>query len=245
MTLLIDIGNSNIVVSRYNNDFTDNYRFNTDKTKSKDEYYVLLKDIIKDAKAIIISSVVPELNIVFSSLIERYLNITPLFVGPGVKTGVRIMTDNPKEVGSDIVTSAAAVISNYANDAIIIDLGTATTFTLLEDKIIKGVTITTGLFTARKALLGSASQLSAFAFKKPTNVIGKNTVDSLNSGLLFAQSEAIRGIVKRIKNDSTKDLKVVITGGAARFIMPLLPTDYIFDEYLIFKGLLNIYKKNT
>lgn len=246
MIILVDIGNSNIVVTRYgNNEYSEPYRYNTDKSKSVDEYFVLLKDIIFDAKAVVISSVVPELNVIFKNLVIKYLHMDAMFVGPGVKTGIRIITDNPKEVGSDIVSSAACVTTHYSENAIVVDMGTATTFTLIEDKIIKGVAITAGLVTQKNAIIGSASQLSQFEFKTPTKPLGLNTVDALNSGLLFGNSNMIKGMIQQIKQSTKKDVKVIITGGASRFVKDILyDEEYIFDEMLLLKGLLVIYNKN-
>lgn len=244
MILLIDIGNSNIVVSKYETSIQDVYRFNTDKNKSVDEYYVLLKDIIEGATGIAISSVVPEINIILKNLFNKYLNITPIFVGPGVKTGIRIISDNPKEVGADLVSSANAVINEYADTAIVVDMGTATTFTYIEKKVIKGVAITAGLVTQRDAITKNASQLSQFEFKTPTSVLGGNTVDCLNAGLLYGHSKMVEGIINEIKSELKIDPVVIITGGASRFVKDLLPTSYKFDDLLILKGLVNIYRKN-
>ncbi|AIO19640.1 Type III pantothenate kinase [Candidatus Izimaplasma bacterium HR1] len=246
MIILVDIGNSNIVVTRHDGaDFSTMYRYNTDKTKSVDEYFVILKDIIFDAKAFVISSVVPELNIIFKNLVQKYLNLDAMFIGPGVKTGIKIITDNPKEVGSDIVSSAAAVTENYSKNAIVVDMGTATTFTLIEEKVIKGVAICAGLVTQKNAVVGNASQLSQFEFRTPTKALGSNTIDALNSGLIFGNSEMIKGMVKRIKQSTKKDVEVIITGGASRFVKDVLQTEnFIFDDLLLLKGLLVIYNKN-
>lgn len=246
MIILIDIGNSNIVITRYDGtNFSTPYRYNTDKTKSVDEYFVLLKDIIFDAKGLIISSVVPELNIIFKNLVKKYLHTEPLFVGPGVKTGVKIIVDNPKEVGSDLVASAAAVMNEYSETAIVVDMGTATTFTYIEKKVIKGVAITTGLVTQKNALVGNASQLSQFEFTTPTKIIGTNTKDALNSGLLYGNALMIKGMVEKIKQDYKSNPTVIITGGASRFLKEVLQEEnFIFDDLLLLKGLLVIYNKN-
>lgn len=245
MIILVDIGNSNIVIATYNGKINQTYRYNTDTSKSIDEYYVLLKDIIKDAKGMIISSVVPELNIIFKNLAIKYLKIDPMFIGPGVKTGVKIIVDNPKEVGSDLVASAAAVINEYADSAIVVDMGTATTLTYIENKVIKGVSITIGLVTSRDALVNNASQLSQFEFKTPTKVIATNTVDCLNSGLLYGHSFMVKGIVEEIKRQTNNNPVVIITGGASRFVKEMFDDNYIFDDLLLLKGLLVIYNKNN
>ncbi len=246
MIILIDIGNSNIVVTRYDGDtLSPTYRYNTDKNKSVDEYYVLLKDVISDANAIVISSVVPELNVIIKNVAVKYLHLNPIFIGPGVKTGVKIIVDNPKEVGSDLVSSAAAVIEHYSNNAIIVDMGTATTFTLIENKVIKGVSITTGLVTQKNALVGNASQLSQFEFRTPEKILGTNTIDALNAGLLYSNSLMIKGMIEKIEETYSVEPKVIITGGASRFVKELLKSEgYIFDDYLLLKGLLVIYNKN-
>lgn len=245
MVILVDIGNSNIVLTQYENGFKDTYRFNTDKDKSIDEYYVLLRDVIKDAKGMVISSVVPELNIIFKSLAQKYIQIEPMFVGPGVKTGVQIKIDNPKELGSDIVSDAVGAMSfHHTDNAIIVDMGTATTVSILENKVIKGVSICAGLITQRNALVGNASQLAQFEFKQPKSVIGTNTIDSLNSGLLLGHKHMIEGLVEDIKKLFKEEPKVIITGGASSFMRNILHPSYIIDEHLLTKGLFTIYNRN-
>ena len=244
MINLVDIGNSNIVIATYNGGLKNTYRYTTDKTKSVDEYYAILKDVIDSSTAMIISSVVPELNIIFKNLAIKYLDYEPIFIGPGIKTGVRIVVDNPKEVGADLVASAAAAIHDYQDDCIVIDMGTATTITLLEQKIIKGVAITAGLVTQRDCLIGNTSQLSGFEFKKPNSVIATNTVDCLNAGLLYGHAKMLEGIVYELKK-TRPNIPVILTGGAARFITDLVDPSFQYDEYLLLKGLRYIYEKNT
>lgn len=246
MVVLVDIGNSNIVLSKYDGKINETYRYKTDSSKSIDEYYVIFKDVIKEAEGMIISSVVPELNVIFKNLALKYLNIDPMFVGPGLKSGVKIVVDNPKELGADLVASAAAVISEYGENAIVVDMGTATSFTLIEKRVIKGISITTGLVTSRDALISRASQLSQFEFKTPTKVIETNTIDCLNSGLLYGHAFLVKGIIEEIrKQNNNNDYPVIITGGTSRFIKDLFDSSYIFDELLILKGLVIIYNKNS
>ncbi len=245
MIVLIDIGNSNIVLATHNGKINQTYRYKTDTAKSIDEYYVLLKDVICGATGMIISSVVPELNIIFKNLAIKYLKINPMFIGPGTKTGVQITVDNPKEVGADLVASASAVINEYADTAVIVDMGTATTLTYLENKVIKGVSITTGLVTSKDALVNKASQLSQFEFKTPTKIIATNTIDCLNSGLLYGHVFMIKGIVAEIKKQNKINPKIIITGGASRFVKSMFDDSYIFDDLLLLKGLLIIFNKNN
>ena len=245
MIVLVDIGNSNIVIAKYDKSINQTYRYTTDTSKSIDEYYVLLKDVVKNAKGMIVSSVVPELNSIFKNLALKYLDINPMFIGPGIKTGVKIVVDNPKEIGADLVVSAAAVIAEYGDTAIIVDMGTATTFTYVENKVIKGVSITTGLGTSKDALVKKASQLSQFEFKTPTKVIATNTIDCLNSGLLYGHSFMIKGIIQEIKKQIKKDPIIIISGGTSRFVKNMFDNSYIFDDLLLLKGLSIIYNKNN
>ncbi len=245
MIVLVDIGNSNIVLAIHNGKIHETYRYKTDTSKSIDEYYVLLKDIIKGASGMIISSVVPQLNIIFKNLAIKYLKLDPMFIGPGVKTGVQIVVDNPKEVGADLVASANAVVTEYAETAIVVDMGTATTITYIENRVIKGISIMTGLITSKDALISKASQLSQFEFKTPTKIIATNTVDCLNSGLIYGHSYMIKGIVEEIKKQYKTDLKVIVSGGASRFVKDMFDDSYIFDDLLLLKGLYNIYQKNN
>jgi type III pantothenate kinase len=244
--LLIDIGNSNIVMSQYDGaKLSDTYRYKTDKTKTTDEYYVLLRTVMDGVTDVAISSVVPELNEIFKSIFEKYYHFTPLFISPGVKTGVKIKADNPKEVGADIVAAAAGAIHFYGDDSIVIDMGTATTITYIKDKAIRGVFITAGLVTQRDALIGGASQLSQFEFKAPKSILGTNTIDCLNAGLLHGHATMIEGVVNKIRSQYGGHPHVILTGGASRFIEPVMTdTSVQFEQQLVLRGLIEIYKKN-
>lgn len=244
MLVVIDIGNSNIVLSRYDTTLGPTYRFTTDKDKSVDEYYVLLKEVLDGATDIIISSVVPELNIIIKNLAIKYYGIQPMFVGPGIKTGVKITADNPKEVGADLVASAAAAIGHYTDTAIVVDMGTATTFTYIENKRITGVAIMAGLITQRNCLVSGASQLSQFEFKTPKSVLGTNTIDCLNAGMLYGHALMITSMAEKIREEYKTDAPLIVTGGASRFIKDLFDDDVIVDDLLVLKGLLNIFHKN-
>jgi type III pantothenate kinase len=244
MVILVDIGNSNIVLATHNGKINETYRYKTDTTKSIDEYYVLVKDVIKGATGMVISSVVPQLNIIFRNLALKYLKIDPMFVGPGVKTGVQIVVDNPKEVGADLVASATAAISDYSDTVIVVDMGTATTLTYIEKNVVRGISIAPGLVTSRDALVNRASQLSQFEFKTPSKVIATNTVDCLNSGMIYGHSFMIKGLVEEIKKQFNVNPPVIISGGASRFVKEMFDDTFIFDELLLLKGLYKIYLKN-
>ena len=246
MRLYIDIGNSNIVIGRGNDTIKETFRYTTDQSKSSDEYYAMLKHLFDGVDGVVIASVVPQVNIAFKTFLKRYFNLTPIFVGPGVKTGVKIKTDNPREVGADLVAGAAGAMKLYGDDAVIIDMGTATTFTYMEAKEIKGVAITIGLDSSKDALIAKASKLIQFEFEDPTSIVGRNTVEALNSGLLFGHVFQVIGMAKNIKASFKKPhAPVILTGGASKLIKPLLPESFMYEEHLVLEGLIRIYEKNV
>lgn len=244
MILLVDIGNSNIVLAQYETEIGEVFRFNTIRDKSIDEYYILLKDVLANVSSIVISSVVPELNRIFKELALK-LKKEIIFVGPGVKTGVQIKIDNPKELGTDIVCDHAGAFKHYYDSVVVVDMGTATTISYSENRVIKGVAINAGLITSKEAIVGKASQLAQFEYKTPKKALGTNTIDSLNNGLLLGHAYLIKGLVEQIRKENKSDSKVIITGGASIYMRDLLPKEYIFDGDLLIKGLLEIYRKNS
>lgn len=247
MKITIDIGNTTIAIglSKTGETIDKIYRINTEKNKSSDEYSLLLNDFIKDCKEVIISSVVPELNEVFRDYFWQRFDIEALFVGTGIKTGLKINSDNPKEVGSDLIGNSVAAINLYSETCLVIDLGTATTFTYLEKKILKGVVIAPGLTTSKNALVSQTSLLPQVGLEAPKRVLGTNSVDCIKSGLIFGHASMIDGMIKRIKAETNiPDLKVIITGGHAKIVYPYCTEELIKDESLILKGLLIILEKN-
>jgi type III pantothenate kinase len=246
MLVTIDIGNSNIVVGLPQGSDFDVHRYRTDPLKSSDEYYVLLKKHFEGATGIIISSVVPTLNEVFMTFIERYLSVPCLWVGPGIKTGIKLVTENPKEVGADLVAAAAGAVACGHDHAIIVDGGTATTITLMLDKEIKGVAISIGLDTARSCLVERASKLSSFAFETPQSVLGTTTHTALNTGFLYGHVFMIEGFIRKLRAAYPDTvLPVYLTGGVARLLKPLFEETIYHDETLLLKGLQAIYHKNA
>ncbi len=247
MISLIDIGNTSIAIafSKTGDKIDHVYRINTEKTKSADEYAITLNQFLKDVDAVVISSVVPELNEVFKDYFQERFGLIPTFLGMGVKTGLKITTDNPKEVGGDIIANAVAAISLYDKTILIVDLGTATTFTYIEDSNLKGVVIAPGLTTSRNALVTKTSLLPQVELDTPSKLLGTNSTDSIKSGLMFGHASMIEGMIQRIKKQvNHPDLKVILTGGHAKLILPLLNEVYPLDELLILKGLLSVYKRN-
>ena len=243
MKVLIDVGNTNIVLGFYDNDKT--YRFVTNKTRSSDEYAMLLGGVLNNVEGVIISSVVPELNNILKDYFEKYFNVTPIFVGPGVKTGVKIQVDNPKEVGADLITAAASGIKKYGNNCLLIDLGTATTLSYIENQTLKGVIICAGIETSKKALIKNASLLSEVTFDVPNKVVGTNTSSAIRSGLLYGHAALIDGLIERIKTETkNNNIACVLTGGLSKIIKPLLKNNVYYDEDLVLEGLRYIYDLN-
>jgi len=248
MKIAIDIGNTTIAIglSKSGDSIDKLYRINTDKQKSSDEYSMILNDYIQECDEAIISSVVPEINDGFREYFLHRFNIIPIFVGQGVKTGIKINSDNPKEVGADLIGNTVGATTIYDETCLIIDLGTATTFTYIQEKTLKGVAIATGLTTSKDALFSKTSLLPQVELQAPKKALGKNSVDAFKSGLVYGHASMIDGMIKRIKNEVKKDdLTVIMTGGHARFVHELCQEKITRDDLLILKGLLFILKKNT
>ncbi|MFP4478991.1 MAG: type III pantothenate kinase, partial [Candidatus Izemoplasmatales bacterium] len=248
MKIAIDIGNTTIAIglSEDGNAIDKLYRINTDKHKSSDEYSMILNDYIQTCDEAIISSVVPEINDGFREYFLNRFNVKPLFVGQGVKTGIKINSDNPKEVGADLIGNSVGATTIYDETCLIIDLGTATTFTYIQEKTLKGVAIATGLTTSKDALFSKTSLLPQVELQPPKKALGKNSVDAFKSGLVYGHASMIDGMVKRIKDEVNKaDLTVIMTGGHARIVHELCQEKITRDDLLILKGLLFILKKNT
>jgi len=247
MFVAIDIGNTTIAIglSKDGKIIDKVYRINTDKNKSADEYTLILKDYINQCDQAIISSVVPEINGGFREYFLNTFEVKPLFVGQGIKTGIQINSDNPKEVGADLIGNSVGATEHYHETCLIIDLGTATTFTYLDQKTLKGVAIATGLTTSKNALFSKTSLLPQVELDAPKKTLGKNSVDAFKSGLVYGHASMIDGMVSRIKNEVKKpDLTVIMTGGHARYIHALCHESIIRDDLLILKGLLSILEKN-
>lgn len=253
MILVIDIGNTNIVagcVEGKNILFRE--RLSTAHRATRLEYSVLFKtafDMYKvDYRAIegaIISSVVPSVTNIVKEAIEKLCGISVMVVGPGLKTGISIIIDNPAQLGSDLVVDAVAGIEEYPLPQIIIDMGTATTVSAINrQRQFLGGAILPGVAVSHDALIGRTSQLPKVAFEKPKKIIGSNTIDSIKSGILYGNAGAIEGIVDRFESELGEKCTVIATGGLAKVIVPLCKRDIIVDEDLLLKGLMLIYEKN-
>lgn len=253
MILAIDMGNTNIVIGCI--DDTKTYfveRLSTDKSKTALEYAVSFKTVLElygikneELDGAIISSVVPPLTNVLSEAVNKIIGKRPLIVGPGLKTGLNIHMDNPKQVGSDLIVDAVAGIAEYGAPLIIIDMGTATTISMIDSaKNYVGGVIMPGLRLSMDALASGAAQLYKVSLEKPSTVIGKNTSDCMKSGLVMGNAACIDGMLDRFMEEMGVEATVVATGGIANIVIPLCKHNIIIDDTLLLKGLKIIYDKN-
>ncbi len=253
MILAIDIGNTNIVIGCCDDEkiyFIE--RLSTNYPKTELEYAISFKNVLElygiDASQIeggIISSVVPSITNIVRASVEKVLGKTVKIVGPGVKTGLNILMDNPAQVGSDRIVNAVAAINEYPAPLIIIDMGTATTFCVIDEKknYIGGM-ILPGVRISLDALTSRTSQLSKISIEAPKKTIGKNTIDCMKSGIIHGNAACIDGMVKRIEHELGQKATVLATGGLARKIVPYCEQRILIDDELLLKGLRLIYNKN-
>ena len=255
MLLAIDIGNTNIVMGVMKGlELIASFRLTTQTPRTSDEYGIMIvemlrqKDInIQNITAVIISSVVPDIMYSFNNGIKRYLKQKPLIVGPGLKTGIAVRTDNPREVGADRIVNCVAAYELYGGPCMAIDFGTSTTYDIVNEKgeFIGGL-ITPGIRICADALWQRAAQLPHMEIKKTKGILDcKNTVTSMQSGLVYGYIGQIEYIVKKVREEMMReDLKVIATGGLAKIIQD--GTDVIekYDGILTLKGLALIYEKN-
>ncbi|MCR5718797.1 MAG: type III pantothenate kinase [Oscillospiraceae bacterium] len=253
MLLALDVGNTNIVLGCFDGDrILFRERIATNQQATDLEYVTRIRmalDLYEiDRKQItkaIISSVVPSVTNTLKQTVEKYLGCTPLIVGPGIKTGLSITIDNPAQLGSDLVVDAVAGISEYPLPLIIIDMGTATTFSVIDSrKRYLGGVIMTGMSVSTDALVNRTSQLPRIAFEAPKSVIGTNTIDCMKSGIMYSTACAIDGMIARIEEEIGEICTVVATGGLAGTVIPLCKREVILDDDLLLKGLHLIYEKN-
>lgn len=253
MILAIDVGNTNIVVGCI--DGRKTYfieRLSTNRTKTELEYAVDLKNVLDiyhikktEIEGCIISSVVPQITNIVKLAAEKILKKNAIVLGPGVKTGLNIMMDNPGQLGADQVADAVAGISGYPVPLILIDMGTATTASVVNSKKqYVGGMILPGVGVSLDALTARASQLSGISIDAPRHVIGKNTIECMKSGVLYSNAAALDGIIDRIEEELGEKATVVATGGLAKKIVPHCKREIILDEELLLRGLLIIYEKN-
>ena len=254
MLLAIDIGNTNIVFGCFDGEeILFRERAATSHRSTDLEYANIMLAALKlhdiDAKEITgaaISSVVPSVTAIMKKAVEKLADVKVMVVGPGIKTGLSILIDNPAQLGSDLVVGAVASMNEYPLPLIVIDLGTATTFSVINEKkdFIGGI-IMTGMAVSSDALTNKTAQLPRIAFEAPKKVIGTNTVDSMKSGIMFGTASTIDGMIERIEAELGQRCTVIATGGLASTVIPLCKRDIILDDDLLLKGLLFIYNKNN
>ncbi len=254
MIFVFDVGNTNIVLGMYNgDDLKHHWRVSTSREKTEDEYGMLILSLFRNAEierkeveGIIISSVVPHIMATLERMCLKFFHKKPLVIGPGIKTGLNIKYENPREVGADRIVNAVAAIHNYGKPLIIVDFGTATTYCYINEAgHYMGGAIAPGINVATEGLYKNAAKLPRIEFAKPENIIGKNTVSAMQSGLLFGYVGQVEGIVKRIKAQEKTSPMVVATGGMAGLIAEECELIDVVDPYLTLKGLQLIYLKNN
>lgn len=252
MLLCVDIGNTSIVLGLYDEKkLVQSFRLQTNIYQTSDEYAIKILSILdnnkinrNDIDGIMISSVVPQLDSVFSALCKKYFDIDAKFVVPGIRSGINIRIDNPKELGADLLVGAVGAVNKYGAPIIVIDMGTAITLVYVnKDKELLGGAILPGLKTSFNALFQKASKLEEVGIAKPNKVIGRDTVSSIQSGMTYGLASMLDGIIKKMKEEQG-EAKVVLTGGEARFIITSMEEEAIYDENLLLDGLRILYNKN-
>lgn len=254
MILALDIGNTNIVLGCIRDGailFTE--RLSTDHAKTGLEYAITVKMVLElhhidpeEIQGAIIGSVVPPLTSLMKEAIFKIAGCQTMVVGPGVKTGLNILMDNPAQVGSDLIVGAVAGIAEYPLPLVLIDLGTATTICVIDsEKNYIGGMILPGLRVSLDSLTSRTSQLPRISLDPPKRLIGKNTIECMKSGILYGNASCLDGMIDRIEQELGQSVTTVATGGLAECVVPLCRHRIILDDELLLKGLWLIYSKNT
>ena len=253
MLLAIDIGNTNIVIGCIEAEkICHELRLATDLVKTSDQYWMDLKGVLAlydlqadEIEGVIISSVVPPVLNSLRTAVMKLMGLTPMVVGPGLKTGLNIAGGNAGQVGSDLVVAAVAALRDYPAPVIIIDMGTATTMMAIDQTgTFLGGSICPGVKVSSEVLTTRTSQLPGISLEAPKHVIGRNTIECMKSGVLYSNAAAIDGIIDRVEEELGEKTTVIATGGLAKKIISHCKKEIILDEDLLLKGLLVIYKKN-
>ena len=254
MLLVVDVGNTNTVLGVYDKDtLRADWRIETNKGRTADEYAVLVRELMELAEipwgaitAAIMATVVPPVLFPLESFCRRWLKVTPVVVGTGMKTGMPILTENPREVGADRIVNAVAAFELHHQGCIVVDFGTATTFDAISPKgEYLGGAIAPGLAISADALFHAAAKLPRVELVRPPKVVGRNTITSMQSGLVFGYAGMVDSIVERMKHELEFDTKVLATGGLAALIAKESRSIDETDDMLTLRGLRILFERNA
>ncbi len=254
MLLVVDVGNSNTVLGLYDGDeLRAHWRIITENYRTSDELRILLTMLLhqdnvepSDIDGCCISSVVPQVNAALMSMSQKQFGVKPLMIEPGIKTGIKLHNENPKELGADRLVNAVAAVDEYEGPLIVVDFGTATTFDYITgDAEYKGGIIVPGIQLSADALFEHCAKLPRVEISTPETVIGRDTVSNIRSGLTFGYADMVDGLVRRMAEETDSKPTVIATGGLARVIAESSQTIDEVDSMLTMKGLLSIYRKNV
>jgi type III pantothenate kinase len=255
MLLAVDVGNTQTVIGMFERDrLEQHWRIGSHTERTADEWALIFQGLLtqvdlsfsRSVTGVVISSVVPRVTQALRDMTERYFFFEPLVVGPGVRTGLPIVTDNPKEVGADRVVNAMAAHARYGGPCIVIDFGTATTFDAVSaNGEYLGGAIAPGIEISTNALVAGAAQLRNIEFAEPRSVIGKTTVEAIQAGVLYGFAGQVEGIVGRMREDLGEHAPTIATGGLAPVVMPLTKAIDHHEPWLTLEGLRLIWERNT
>lgn len=259
MLLVIDVGNSNIAIGIYDGDnLVENWRLGTDVGKTADEFGILFKELLvfsqvrrEQISGIVIASVVPPLLFPLEGLARKYFGLEPLIVEPGIKTGMTLHLDNPREVGADRIVNAVAGFEKYRTALIVIDFGTATTFDFVSSQgTFEGGVIAPGLMISAEALFRQASKLPRVELLRPKSVLGKNTLSAMQAGIVLGYAGLVEAIIRSLKAEIQESYpkepvpRVIATGGLVELIARECPAIEVVEAHLTLEGLRLIYRRN-